>query len=440
MRVQHLFAALLSLSTVGLPACQHDLDEDEGRDFEEPYDVSNLEEQGVYNCTERADNGYRQGNRFAIDVVTVDAKPVEVDTANAYIAMQDAARRDGVNIRVVSGFRTNSEQTRLYGCYTNCNCNSCNLAARPGYSNHQSGSALDLNTSESGVLNWLNRRGASFGFRRTVPSEAWHWEWSGSASDFDGPCGGGSGTPAPSTNVAPEDCEALDAEGGVIDDGDNCFTPGGPTQFLRAIDDAGHEGDLIWTGATANDSPDNFGIWWIKVSEPGRYKLEVYINRDYASSRQAKYSIRHNGRTDLATLDLTTAGNFRSLGEFEFSDGNAQRVRLDDNTGESSSGGKKLMFDALRVTRMDGVSAVPPPPPPAATCTQVRVQTDGAALNVRPTASTSQSPRGTLANTSVVSRLASVEGQEVRGNRRWYEVQQGSLRGYVSAAFATCVN
>src|SRR5690606_15622592 len=67
----------------------------------------------------------------------------------------------------------------------NCNCNSCNLAATPGYSNHQSGHALDLNTSTPGVLNWLNNHGAYYGFARTVPSEPWHWEWWGG-----GPGGG----------------------------------------------------------------------------------------------------------------------------------------------------------------------------------------------------------------------------------------------------------
>ncbi|MDP2339549.1 MAG: D-alanyl-D-alanine carboxypeptidase family protein [Deltaproteobacteria bacterium] len=438
MRIQHFGVVILSLAMAALSACEHDLDD--GVDGFAPVDdFANLEMQGVYDCTERSDNGYRSGTRFSINVVKVDAKPVEVETANAYIAMQDAARRDGVNLRVVSGFRTNAEQQYLYGCYVNCNCNSCNLAARPGNSNHQSGHALDLNSSESGVSNWLNRNGGRFGFSRTVPSEPWHWEWWGGANDYDGPCG--DHTPAPSTNVAPDDCDALAAEGGVIDDGDNCFTPGGPTQYLRSIDDAGHEGDLIWTGATANTNADNFGIWWVKVSEPGRYKLEVYVNRDYASSKQAKYSIRHNGRTDIATLDLTTAGNFRSLGEFEFSDGNAQRVRLDDNTGESSSAGKKIMFDALRVTRMDGQSAEPAPPPPATpTCTRVKVTTDGAALNVRPSASTSQAPRGTIANTTIVDRLSSAEGQEVRGNRTWFEVQKGSLRGYVSASYAVCQN
>ncbi len=428
MRTQQLVA--LFFFSVALGACEHELDD--GADHFEPVDdYANLEEQGVYDCTERADSGYRQGARFAISVVRVDAKPVEVDTANAYIALQDAARRDGVNLRVVSGFRTNDEQDYLYGCYVDCNCNSCNLAAAPGYSNHQSGHALDLNTAESGVLTWLNRNGGRFGFSRTVPSETWHWEWWGAAGDFEGPCGH---VPAP-TNVAPTDCAALPAAGGIIDDGDNCFTPGGPSQYLRSVGDAGHDGDLIWTGVTASPAPDNFGVWWIKVQQPGPYRLEAYINRDYASSRQAKYSIRHNGRTDLITLDLTAAGNFRSLGVFDFAVGEGQQVRLDDNTGEHGSLGRQVTFDGLRVTPV----ATPPPAPPP-TCTQVRVQTDGAPLNVRPSASTQQAPRGTIANGAVVGRLSTAVGQEVRGNQSWHEVQQGALRGYISAAFASCVN
>ena len=102
--------------------------------------------------------------------------------------MQQAADADGVDVRIVSGFRTMSQQEYLYGCYIDCNCNNCNLAAPPGYSNHQSGHALDLNTSDAGVLSWLNAHGAAFGFERTVSSEPWHWEWWGGGPG-GGPCG-----------------------------------------------------------------------------------------------------------------------------------------------------------------------------------------------------------------------------------------------------------
>jgi hypothetical protein len=431
------------------PGCSNNLDatDGDGIDGEAPYDDgSNVELQGVYDCSERGDTGYRSGSRFAIDVVRVDARPVEVATANAYIAMQEAARRDGVSLRIVSGFRTMDEQQYLYGCYVNCSCNSCNLAARPGYSNHQSGHALDLNTSDRGVMSWLNRNGSRFGFSRTVPSEDWHWEWWGSARDFNGPCGGGAsggssgGSSAASTSTAPSDCATLPAAGGTLEEDNACFTTGGPTQYLRAVDDTyGSNGALIWTGATANTDPANYGIWWIKPAAAGRYRLEVFVDRNYATSTQAKYAIRHNGRNDLVTLDLTTAGSYRLLGEFDFDIGSAQRVRLDDNTGERSSLGRKIAFDALRITRVDTAPSTPPATPPSTdTCSRVRVATDGTDLNVRPTASTSLAPIGTLPDGTVVTRLSTRQGQEIRGNPDWYEVRQGSLTGFISAAFATC--
>ena len=140
-------------------------------------------------CTESTDTGYTSGNAFTIKVVTVDGKKVEKATANAYYVMAQAAAAQGVTLKVVSGFRTMAEQQYLYNCYVNCNCNNCNLAAYPGYSNHQSGHALDLNTSSAGVLTWLNAHGASYGFSRTVPSESWHWEWWGGGPG-GGPCGG----------------------------------------------------------------------------------------------------------------------------------------------------------------------------------------------------------------------------------------------------------
>src|SRR4051794_16174288 len=99
--------------------------------------------------------------------------------------MQRAAESAGVPLRVVSGFRTMAEQQYVYSCYRNCNCNSCSIASYPGYSNHQSGHALDLNTSAGGVYNWLAANAARFGFSRTVPSEPWHWEYWGG-----GPGGG----------------------------------------------------------------------------------------------------------------------------------------------------------------------------------------------------------------------------------------------------------
>ena len=135
---------------------------------------------GVDCSSPHSATGYKNGSSFTITVVEADGHPIEVHTAAAYAAMQHAAAKDGIALRVVSGFRTMAQQEYLYGCYVHCSCNGCNLAARPGYSNHQSGHALDLNTSSSGVYHWLENHASAYGFKRTVPSEIWHWEYWGS--------------------------------------------------------------------------------------------------------------------------------------------------------------------------------------------------------------------------------------------------------------------
>ncbi|HSK01665.1 MAG TPA: GH25 family lysozyme, partial [Kofleriaceae bacterium] len=56
-------------------------------------------------------------------------------------------------------------------------------------------------------------------------------------------------------------CGIIGPEGGEIDDGDACFTAGGPPQFLRPIADAGVGGDLIWTYTTSSPGEVSFGHW-----------------------------------------------------------------------------------------------------------------------------------------------------------------------------------
>ena len=118
--------------------------------------------------------GYQRGRAFRLRLVRLEGKPVEIRTAAAFLRMQQVAHAVGVEIRIVSGFRTMAHQRALYCAYR---FERGTLAARPGRSNHQSGHALDLDTRAPGVLLWLNQHARAFGFRRTVRSESWHWEW-----------------------------------------------------------------------------------------------------------------------------------------------------------------------------------------------------------------------------------------------------------------------
>lgn len=186
MKLAHLAISLLVVLMLGACAASSD-------DETEPDGISSSSDAlSSISCSQHTETGYTNGSPTTIEAVTVDGKLVQKNTADAYYVMAEAANKAGVHLQVISGFRSMSEQQYLYHCYTSCSCNSCNLAAKPGYSNHQSGHALDLNTSAPGVYSWLENHAASYGFKRTVPSEIWHWEWWGGGPG-GGPCGGGGG-------------------------------------------------------------------------------------------------------------------------------------------------------------------------------------------------------------------------------------------------------
>ncbi len=139
-----------------------------------------------YDCTVTQDTGYTDGNAFAIEVVTVAGYPVEIHTADALLTMMEAAEKDGVELILNDGFRTYDEQAYYYNCSSAgcCCCNGCNPAAAPGYSNHQSGHAIDFDMggnrgawifANAPSFGWSNDEGASVG-------EDWHWTWWGGGS------------------------------------------------------------------------------------------------------------------------------------------------------------------------------------------------------------------------------------------------------------------
>jgi peptidoglycan hydrolase-like protein with peptidoglycan-binding domain len=126
----------------------------------------------------RTATGYRNGVAFPLELVGIGhGEALGRDAAESFLRMKDAAARDGVNLNVVSAFRTQDEQRSLYRAYQR---GQGNLAAPPGYSNHQNGIALDITTGgsrRSASYRWLAANAERFGFANTVPSEPWHWEY-----------------------------------------------------------------------------------------------------------------------------------------------------------------------------------------------------------------------------------------------------------------------
>jgi len=112
-------------------------------------------------------------------------------TACAFARMAEAAAKEGVIIKIASGFRTLARQQYFWNCYQTKKCNGGNLAAHPGSSNHGQGIAVDINTDcggqtgssapsackSSSVYNWMLKNGRTYGFIRAVQKEPWHWEY-----------------------------------------------------------------------------------------------------------------------------------------------------------------------------------------------------------------------------------------------------------------------
>ena len=111
-----------------------------------------------------------------VKVVEVGGAEAEVRTAKAFRIMAKAASKAGIELRIRSGYRTFAKQAKLYKQYRR---GEGNLAAAPGYSNHESGRALDIYITDHRAFDWLQAHGTRYGFHRTVPGEAWHWEYLG---------------------------------------------------------------------------------------------------------------------------------------------------------------------------------------------------------------------------------------------------------------------
>ena len=118
--------------------------------------------------------------------------------ARAFTRMQRAARRDGVHLHLVSGFRSVAEQEALYFGVKAARVQSARERARvsapPGYSEHHSGYALDISDealsldvsfAQSPAYRWLQENARGYNFELSFPEdgavafEPWHWRYEG---------------------------------------------------------------------------------------------------------------------------------------------------------------------------------------------------------------------------------------------------------------------
>lgn len=134
--------------------------------------------------------GYDNGVQKNIKIVTVnDSEGKPIVKVNSEIAdnvkkLYEAAKQAGVPMSAKSSFRTMEEQEYFWNCYQTKSCNNGNEAAKPGYSNHQKGYAVDFSCIGHGsfagtpCFAWMQQHAAEFGLKN-LPSKAWHWSRDG---------------------------------------------------------------------------------------------------------------------------------------------------------------------------------------------------------------------------------------------------------------------
>lgn len=112
------------------------------------------------------------------DIVSVNTSYGAVTINKAYASslqkMIDAARADGINLHLISGYRSIEEQQAIWdkGKWVTKNGKKQRVTqdgrpiAKPGGSYHQWGGAFDANTKNAKSYNWLKANAKKFGFSR----------------------------------------------------------------------------------------------------------------------------------------------------------------------------------------------------------------------------------------------------------------------------------
>lgn len=132
------------------------------------------------------------------------------EAAESVVRMIRDAERQGLTLRIVSGYRDYSHQNRLYR--QNGGRRGSRTVGRPGKSEHMFGTTVDFTSTERYLLKpsfagtpegkWLARNAHRYGWKLTVVSgsrviEPWHFRYFGNAVGQESPS-----KPSPASSVA----------------------------------------------------------------------------------------------------------------------------------------------------------------------------------------------------------------------------------------------
>lgn len=151
-------------------------------------------------------DGYSDGQKYRIRLCEIPGfvsesqedpnhlVQINSTASGKWLQLFQQAKAAGITLKAKGSFRTMERQQYFYNCMITGSCNSGNEAAKPGYSNHQIGFAVDVDIAPGSdpslttcqaspdtypVYKVLAAHGPPLGIEAKVRSECWHWSVGG---------------------------------------------------------------------------------------------------------------------------------------------------------------------------------------------------------------------------------------------------------------------
>ena len=128
---------------------------------------------------------------------------VHIDMSKSLLKMRDDAKKDGINLVFLSGYRSISLQKDIFYSLKSIRnqiaAERAKVSAPPGYSEHSTGFAIDIGDAykretdfevefeNTDAFRWLKENAAKYHFKlsfnqnnKNVDYEPWHWRYEGS--------------------------------------------------------------------------------------------------------------------------------------------------------------------------------------------------------------------------------------------------------------------
>ena len=128
---------------------------------------------------------------------------VHIDTRDSLLNMREEAKKDGINLVFLSGFRSINLQDEIFYSLKSFRnqvaAERARVSAPPGYSEHSTGFAIDIGDAtqretdfetefeNTDAFRWLIKNAAKFHFKlsfnkdnKYIDYEPWHWRYEGS--------------------------------------------------------------------------------------------------------------------------------------------------------------------------------------------------------------------------------------------------------------------